>query len=254
MITDGFNKDAKPLMGPEDFYGAAKHLCDCCIVTFSNRIAEAVLQEFPHEKVGRIKDANGGRPIYLLEHEGKRYAFYLSRIGAALAATDLIDANHLTGVTQFVFFGSAGSLNEAETIGKYVLPTEAYRDEGMSYHYAAPSDYIKIRESDRLAEIFRDLDLPYVQSRVWTTDAFYMETQEKLKARQEEGCLAVEMEAAGVQAVCDYYGFSYYVFLMTGDVLDVQDYDIGTLWAVNHFTQNFHVALRIAERLNPPQA
>ena len=134
-----------------------------------------------------------------------------------------------------------------------MLPTEAYRDEGMSYHYAAPSDYIRIRESDRLAEIFRELDLPYVQSRVWTTDAFYMETQEKLQARQAEGCLAVEMEAAGVQAVCDYYGFSYYVFLMTGDVLDVQDYDIGTLWAVNHFTQNFHVALRIAERLSPPQ-
>ncbi len=246
MITDGFLPDAKPLMGPEEFYGAKKELCDCCIVTFSNRIAEAVLKEFPNEKVGKIRDANGGRPIYLLEHEGKRFAFYLSRIGSALAATDVIDANHLTGATKFVFFGSAGSLNEAKTIGRFVIPTEAYRDEGMSYHYAAPSDYIRIRESDRLAEIFRKFELPYIQSRVWTTDAFYMETPEKLQARKAEGCLAVEMEAAGVEAVCDYYGFSYYVFLMTGDVLDEQDYDIATLWAVNHHTQNFHLALRIA--------
>ena len=43
-------------------------------------------------------------------------------------------------------------------------------------------------------------------------------------AKSDEGCLAVEMEAAGVQAVCDYYGLELYDFVVTGDVVDQDDY------------------------------
>ena len=31
------------------------------------------------------------------------------------------------------------------------------------------------------------------------------------------------MELAGVQAICDYYGWNLYDFLVTGDVLDFTD-------------------------------
>lgn len=44
-----------------------------------------------------------------------------------------------------------------------------------------------------------------VMAKVWTTDAIYRETTAKLEARKKEGCVAVEMELAGVQAVCDFY-------------------------------------------------
>jgi uridine phosphorylase len=47
----------------------------------------------------------------------------------------------LIGAKQFIMFGSAGSLNEEKTKGKFVIPTEAYRDEGMSYHYAPAKDH-----------------------------------------------------------------------------------------------------------------
>jgi uridine phosphorylase len=40
--------------------------------------------------------------------------------------------------------GIAGTLDQEATTGKYVIPTAAYLDEGMSYHYASPSDYISI--------------------------------------------------------------------------------------------------------------
>lgn len=63
-----------------------------------------------------------------------------------------------------------------------------------------------------------------------TTDAIYRETCSKVDARKAEGCLAVDMEVAGVQAVCSFHGFRFYCFLMTGDVLDLPEWDVAG-WA-----------------------
>mgnify|MGYP000211236084 FL=1 len=49
-------------------------------------------------------------------------------------------------------FGSCGSLDKEATDGKFILPTEAYRGEGLSYYFAEPQDYIKIKNTDKLAE------------------------------------------------------------------------------------------------------
>ena len=144
-------------------------------------------------------------------------------------------------------FGSAGSLNHRLTDGSYVLPTEAYRDEGMSYHYAPPADYIRIKNAPRMEEFFLENKLPYVMGRVWTTDAFYRETENQVKARQSEGCVAVEMELAGVQAVCDFHGFELYVFLVTGDVLDAPEYQIAGLQGANHDLDKLWIALALAK-------
>ena len=45
------------------------------------------------------------------------------------------------------------------------------------------------------------------------------ETVNLVRKRKEEGCIAVEMELAGVQAISDFYGFELYDFLVAGDVL-----------------------------------
>ena len=68
-------------------------------------------------------------------------------------------------------FGSAGSLNKEKTQGRFIIPTEAYRDEGISYHYAPPNDYIKIKNHEKLSAVFDELRVPYVKGKVWTTDA-----------------------------------------------------------------------------------
>jgi uridine phosphorylase len=62
----------------------------------------------------------------------------------------------------------------------------------------------------------------------------------------DEGCLAVEMELAGVQAVCDFHGFALYDFLMTGDVLDQPEYSVAELHNANHSLDKFYLALEIA--------
>lgn len=135
------------------------------------------------------------------------------------------------------------------TSGKFVIPTESYREDGLSYHYAAPEDYITVKNSDVVKGIFDELKLPNVQGRVWTTDAIYRETKAKLEARKAEGCIAVEMELAGVQAVCDFYSWELYDFLVTGDVLSQAVYDCSGLSDANHNMDKLYIAIEIAKRI-----
>ena len=190
-----------------------------------------MLETYIHEEVGAIKCCNGITSVYVFEINGMKIAGYLSHIGSAMAGGDVIEVNWITGASKFIMFGSAGSLDSEATNGKFVIPTESYREDGLSYNYAAPADYIEIKNSDVVKRIFDELKLPSIQGRVWTTDALYRETKAKLKARKAEGCIAVEMELAGVESVCDFYGWNVYDFLVTGDVLDQAIYDVSGLEA-----------------------
>lgn len=249
MIINSFDPESPAIISPGDFYGEARQLCDVCIVTFSHVIFSHVLETFPNEKAAEIHACNGYTPIHLLTVDGRKIGFYLSHIGAAGAGTDIIECHHMTGATKFVMFGSAGNLNREATAGKFVVPAEAYRDEGMSYHYAPPEDYIGVPGSETVGRVFEELKMPYVRGRVWTTDALYRETKNQVAQRQQEGCLAVDMELAGVQAVCSFHGFSLYDFLITGDVLDAEEYSPEGLREANHTLKHFYLALEIAKRL-----
>ena len=249
MITDSFDIKTQPITNFHSFYGEQKHLADLCIVTYSKQILENALASFDCTKIAEICACNGDTPIYRFTHEGTEIGLYLSPMGSALAAQYCIESNWLIGATKYIMFGSAGSLDGEKTSGKFVLPTHAYRDEGMSYHYAPPADYIAIKNHARLAEIFRRLELPFVEGRVWTTDAFMRETAGLTALRKSEGCIAVEMELAGVQAVCDFTGLELYDFLATGDVLSENGYLMEGLNDANHNMDKFYIALEIAKAI-----
>lgn len=142
-----------------------------------------------------------------------------------------------------------GSLNREATRGKFIVPTESYRGEGCSYYFAAPSDYITVENARKLSAIFTELDVPHVTGRVWTTDAMIRETAGLVAQRRSEGCLAVEMELAGVQAVCSFYGLSLYNFLEAGDVLEESGYDVANLRGANHDLGKLYIALETALRI-----
>lgn len=246
MITDSFDNTTKPIITLQDFYGERKHLVDICLIIFSRKIFNHILSAYRCEKIAEIGAANGSYPIYKLAYRDKEIAFYLSGIGSTLAAQFAVEANWLTGASKFIMFGSAGSLDREKTVNKFVVPTEAYRDEGMSYHYAPPSDYINIKNSDKIMDFFDARHIPNVQGRVWTTDAMLGETVGQVQERKNEGCIAVEMELAGVQAVCDFYNFELYNFLVTGDVLYENSYDNKNLSDANHNLDKLQIALELA--------
>ena len=249
MITDSFDDRTKALIRLEDFYGEQGHAAERCLLVFSRRLHDELLSLHPCRRAGVIVSVNGETPIWCFELNGRPLAFYLSPVGSTMAAQYCIEANWVCGATSFILFGSAGSLDREKTAGRYVLPTEAYRDEGMSYHYAPPADYIAVPGHRTVAALFGELGVPCVEGRVWTTDAFLRETAGQVARRCAEGCLAVEMEIAGVQAVCDFHGFSLYAFLETGDSFSADGYTPEGLPEANHNREKLRLALEIARRL-----
>ncbi len=245
MLKD-FYDTTEPIVNIEAFYGEQKHIVDKCMIIFSKLIYEHLLKEFECEKIGAMGACNGEIPIYSMEYKGTKVAFYLTGIGSAMASGSCYEAHWLTGATKFIMFGSCGNLDPEKTTGKFIIPTQSYRGEGASYYYAPAADYIDIKSCDELEKLFIKLKAPYVKGRVWTTDSMLRETKGLVAKRKEEGCIAVEMELAGVQALCDFYGLTLYDFLEAGDVLAESNYEVTALHAANHDFGKLYLALEIA--------
>lgn len=221
MITDDFDKESLPLFSPEQFYGRREKIADVCLVTFSFHVRDAVTAGGA-EVVAQVGTANGKIDIWSLGSPapgGRPLLFFMSPIGANIAGTILHEVHVLTGATKFVYFGSCGVLQQEQCRAKVIVPTEAYRDEGFSYHYLEKSDWVTLTHAPEVAVFLAQNNIPYVMGRCWTTDAIYRETACKVARRREQGCLCVEMEAAGLEAVCRHLGLSYYGMLFGGDVL-----------------------------------
>lgn len=187
------------------------------------------LKKYDSKIIGESSTANGPIEIYLFEVEKKKILFYMSPIGSSLAGTVMHEVSYISGATKFIVFGSCGVLDKEKCNGKLIVPTFSYRDEGLSYHYMEPSDYIKIKNSSKLAKIFEELHYPYVLGKSWTTDAIYMETVNKVSSRKKDGCISVEMESSGLQAICNYYGYELYTFFFGGDLLEGESLEKGKL-------------------------
>ncbi|MCI1734129.1 MAG: nucleoside phosphorylase [Bacilli bacterium] len=228
MIIDSYRKeDGK--MSPQSVYGPGKNIADVCIVTFSEKLTRMILEEYHPEMVADMGSTNGHTPIYVLTYQGKKICFYNSPMGSALAGTYSMVTAHLVGVKKFIVFGSAGRLDKAITPLSFIVPTAAYRDEGLSYHYVPAGDYIEIKNHRFIEAFLKDSNIPYFSGKCWTTDAFYKETESEIQQRKQEGCIAVDMECAGMQAVADYYGFDFYEFFFGVDQLDSLEWDKATM-------------------------
>ncbi|MDQ2085334.1 nucleoside phosphorylase [Herbivorax sp. ANBcel31] len=252
MINETFDIKTDAIINPESCYGYRNKICDICIVTFSNVVVDNILNKFKCTQIATISSANGNFPIYKFKYKEKEIAFYMSMVTSTGAGTFIEEARCLTGATKYIMFGSCGTLNKEITAGKLIVPTAAYRDEGFSYHYAQANDYIKIKNADFVAKTFDELGLPYVMGKTWTTDGIYRETRANMEKRKAEGCIAVEMECAGVQAVCDFRGIELYNFLISGDLLDAPEWDrriLGNEEEKNHQIKSFLIALELSLKI-----
>lgn len=222
-ILDTFDIESKEIINPAEAIAGIDGFPETVLVCFSENFEKQVTSMFD---MTLISELTGGRriPIYKFEYEGKEIGFYHTLLGGA-GSVGILEEIIAKGAKKLLFFGSCGSLDKNITAGKLLVPTEAYRDEGTSYHYAPPADYIQIRTADRLAEIFEAMKVPYKKIKVWTTDAFYRETEKNMEKRKQEGCAAVEMECASVMAAGQYRGIEVYQFLYAADCLDGECWD-----------------------------
>jgi uridine phosphorylase len=204
--------------------------------------------------------ADEGRPLhisrlYTTSDRHPRICLAGPLVGAPYAVM-LAESLIAWGARQIVFLGWCGALSKPVEIGDLVLPTSAHIDEGTSHHYLPD-----IRESfpsallvKHLSEICASDGLVIHKGPVWTTDAPFRETSDKVLACQRRGVLAVEMEASGLFSVGAFRRVDVAAVLVASD--DLTDLS----WRAGFKDPRFaggreavgHIVGRLCEKLTSP--
>jgi len=120
-------------------------------------------------------------------------------VGAAFAVL-VAEELFASGCRLLVSLTSAGQIVASGPPPYFVIIDRALRDEGTSYHYAAPAEFA---EADPRLVVLAEKTIGKEGPRVvvgatWTTDAPFRETAEAIEAARNKGILGVEMEAAAL--------------------------------------------------------
>jgi uridine phosphorylase len=135
-------------------------------------------------------------------HEETEYGVIGRVVGAPFAVL-VAEELFASGCQLLISLTSAGQICPAGEPPYLVLIEKALRDEGTSYHYLPPSDYsfLHPKWKENIVTGWNNRTLPLQIGASWTTDAPFRETEAAIKAAQEKGILAVEMEAAALYAL-----------------------------------------------------
>jgi uridine phosphorylase len=218
------------------------------VMCFYSEILDALPEDA--RQVGRLVAAHGKHPIWSINRHGHDIAVFHPGVGAPLAAGFLEEAIAL-GARKVVACGGCGTLSASVGAGDIVLPDSAVRDEGTSFHYAPPSREIEA-DAEGLAvarDVLERRGHPFQVGKVWTTDAIYRETRDKVTRRRDEGCLVVDMEASAFFAVARFRGIRFAQLLYGGDDLSGEQWD-DRKWTVSPSRRlTFDLALEVAASL-----
>ena len=216
-----------------------------CVYAFLEEEIERYANSVGAEKVGEFVSATKTYPVYVMEYQGEEICLAQAPVGSA-AAAQFMDWLIGYGVKQIISSGTCGVLVEMKE-NVFLIPTRALRDEGVSYHYVAPSRYIDMNKL-ALGAIERTLKqkkIPYEEVMTWSTDGFYRETPDKVAYRIEEGCRVVEMECSSLAAVAQFRGVIWGLLLFTADSLADSDNYNQRNWGSEAFDKALEICLDI---------
>ncbi len=199
-----FDDDRNALIEPAPRDGQTS-LAERCVLCFLQDVIDLFRSRYSMEQVSTIQCVMGPLPVYQFEYKGTPLVIAQPGLGAPFAAGFLEEVIS-RGCHKFIITGTCGVLQNEILPGNVIVPTAAVRDEGTSYHYLPPSREVTAQaEVNQVIEsVLLDAGIAFRSGKVWTTDAFYRETRERVKARREEGCIAVDMEAAAMYAVAAF--------------------------------------------------
>ena len=248
-IINSFDLSSDSIFRPEHLAKPIEGFPDTLICIFTRYMLNTFLQHHTCVTIGSMSD---GRMIYETVYKNKPIAFFRTSIGAPPTVA-LLEEAIVLGARKILLFGSCGTIDKNITESNIIIPTFAYRDEGTSYHYAPADagDFIEVKTSGRTAEIFKEMGIPTVLGKTWTTDAIFRETRRNMEERRKAGCITVDMECAGVMAMAQFREIEAYQFFYSADNLDSSEWErrtLGTLPA-NSKERLAKMALEVAVRL-----
>ncbi|MBW1782629.1 MAG: nucleoside phosphorylase, partial [Deltaproteobacteria bacterium] len=175
-------------------------------------------------KAGATETAFSDTALYKLYRCEGKAASSITLTGPFIGAPHAVIALEkliVLGTKKILVLGWCGSLQPDLRIGDLVIPTSAISEEGTSQHYPVGTE---MPQSDsRLNRILeasiKDCGRAFTKGNVWTTDAIYRETAEKVRAYRDQGVLAVEMEISALLTVAHYRSVALTGLLVVSDEL-----------------------------------
>ena len=159
------------------------------------------------------------------------------------------------GAREILFLGWCGSISPDVRIGDILVPTLAWIDEGTSRAYTPQAGPTARPAEDLTRSITAWLEkegISFHQGAIWTTDAIFRETPDKVKHYQDQGALAVEMELSAMFTVSAFLGVSFSAVLVVSDDLSGLSWNPG--FKDRRFAENRrNLARALAGFLNTPQ-
>ncbi len=153
----------------------------------------------------------------------------------------------ILGAQDILFLGWCGSIQPDLLVGDFLVPDYALSEEGTSAHYPTkehhptPSSHVLKAIEDGLLSA----SIPFRKGAVWSMDAPYRETREKVLLYQEQSVLGVEMELSALFAVASFRQVNL------GAILVVSD-ELGTLsWKSGFASPKFNRARKLAAEVIP---
>ncbi len=134
------------------------------------------------------------------------------------------------GVQRVIFFGWCGAISPSAEIGDIILPTGSLIDEGTSGSYIKEESGISYPSDGLREKVKAGLTahgLSFHEGTVWTTDAIYRETKEKIRYYQDRNVLAVEMETSAVFTVGRFRNIEVCAVLVVSDELSAFEWKPG---------------------------
>lgn len=248
MLLTQFDPARRAVINPEDYLHPIENFPETVVSIFSHELFNAIVNFLGGKKIAESRDVDGYWPIYEVTYQGKRLAMYKARLGAP-ACAGCFEELIAFGAKRIILLGNCGVLDKNIRDCGIIIPTRAIRDEGTSYHYAPPADFIDVNKKyiPEFKAVCDQFGYPYVEGITWTTDAFYRETPAKIEARKAMGAICVEMECAAMQAMCDWRGVEFFQFLYAGDNLDHSQWDPRSLSGTARLDDKQKIALLALE-------
>ena len=204
MLLEEFSFERDAVINPDMVTTPVADFPAVTISCFSKKLFDSALSQFEPKLLVELRSAVGRNPVYEVCYQGQRFALFQSYVGEPSCVGQYEDLIAI-GSRQLILLGNCGVLDRSIEDCGIIIPTLALRDEGTSYHYAPPSDRIAVNRKyrEQFQQVLRQFGY-----------------REKVARRRAQGAICVEMECAGMQALCDFRNTGFFQFFYAGDNLD----------------------------------
>jgi len=125
-----------------------------------------------------------------------------------------------------VVVGRIGAIHPELDIGDVLIPTWGLREEGVSFHYIPDPGYTPIPDTELAETLYKQATvlvkrrrINIVKGGVWTTDAIFRETLDKVIEYSQRGVYGVDMESTALMTVAKYRGIKLAIISSVSDKL-----------------------------------